>query len=138
MQNIHQSCLLISEVCVRHVSNHHQLPDKAYHDALNQLRREFNTFVRAVIVMFQSPERVNLYAMKGQRTELKDRIEKILEEQIYLLKKGKIGNRLGLLQVRIVLEIHDIIREMEEIANMFYVSDVKAGERKIDRLNLDS
>ena len=138
MQNIHQSCLLVSEVCVRHVSNHHQLPDKAYHDALNQLRREFNNFVRAVIVMFQSPERVNLYAMKGQRAELKDRIEKILEEQIYLLKKGKIGNRLGLLQVRIVLEIHDIIREMEEIANMFFVSDIKAGERKIDRLNLDS
>jgi hypothetical protein len=119
MQNIHQSCLLISEVCVTHVSNHHELPEAKYHDALTQLKYGFHSFMKFVSSRILSSDTSDMIAIENQRTELKNRIEVMLEDQIFQLKNGKLGNRLALLQIRILLEINDIIREMVEISRMF-------------------
>ncbi len=119
MQNIHQSCLLISEACVTHVSNHHELPEAKYHEALTQLKNGFHSFTKFVSTRILSSETSNMIAIEGQRAELKNQIETMLEDQIYQLKRGQLGNRLALLQIRILLEINDIIREMVEISRMF-------------------
>lgn len=119
MQNIHQSCLLISEACVTHVSNHHELPEAKYHEALTQLKNGFHSFTKFVSTRILSSETSNMIAIEGQRAELKNQIEAMLEDQIYQLKRGQLGNRLALLQIRILLEINDIIREMVEISRMF-------------------
>lgn len=119
MQNIHQSCLLISEVCINHVSNHHELPEFKYHNALAQLKVGFHLFTEFVSSRILSSDKTDMIAIEDQRTELKSRIEIILEDQIFLLTNGKLGNRLALLQIRILLEINDIIREMVEISKMF-------------------
>src|SRR5690606_30450216 len=119
MQNIHQSCLLISEACVTHVSNHHELPEAKYHEALTQLKNGFHSFTKFVSTRILSSEPSNMIAIEDQRAELKNQIEAMLEDQIYQLKRGQLGNRLALLQIRILLEINDIIREMVEISRMF-------------------
>lgn len=119
MQNIHQSCLLISEACVTHVSNHHELPEAKYHEALTQLKNGFHSFTKFVSTRILSSETSNMIAIEDQRAELKNQIETMLEDQIYQLKRGQLGNRLALLQIRILLEINDIIREMVEISRMF-------------------
>jgi len=119
MQNIHQSCLLISEACVTHVSNHHELPEAKYHEALTQLKNGFHSFTKFVSTRILSSETSNMIAIEDQRAELKNQIEAMLEDQIYQLKRGQLGNRLALLQIRILLEINDIIREMVEISRMF-------------------
>ena len=134
MQNIHQSCLLISEVCVNHVSNHHELPESKYHDALTQLKYGFHSFMKFVSSRILSPDKTDMIAIEDQRTELKNRIEVILEDQIFQLKRGKLGNRLALLQIRILLEINDIIREMVEISRMFiFFNDPPVKGKRISK-----
>lgn len=119
MQNIHQSCLLINEVCVTHVSNHHALPEQKFHDALRELRSDFHKFVQLTNESLKAEEPDRAIMIDQARNELKNRIEVLLENQIYQLTKGKLGNKLGLLQIRILLEVNDIIREMTEISRMF-------------------
>src|SRR5690606_4486434 len=93
MQNIHQSCLLISEACVTHVSNHHELPEAKYHEALTQLKNGFHSFTKFVSTRILSSETSNMIAIEDQRAELKNQIEAMLEDQIYQLKRGQLGNR---------------------------------------------
>ncbi len=119
LQNIHQSCLLINEVCVTHVSNHHALPEQKFHDALRELRSDFHKFVLLTNESLKAEEADRAGMLDQARNELKNRIEVLLESQIYQLTKGKLGNKLGLLQIRILLEVNDIIREMTEISKMF-------------------
>ncbi len=129
MQNIHQSCLLINEVCVTHVSNHHALPDQKFHEALRVLRSDFHSFVQLTNESLKAEERDRAGMIEQARNELKSRIEVLLENQIYQLTKGKLGNKLGLLQIRILLEVNDIITEMTEISRMFlFFHEPKAAQ----------
>ena len=129
MQNIHQSCLLINEVCVTHVSNHHALPDQKFHEALRVLRSDFHSFVQLTNESLKAEERDRAGMIEQARNELKSRIEVLLENKIYQLTKGKLGNKLGLLQIRILLEVNDIITEMTEISRMFlFFHEPKAAQ----------
>lgn len=121
MQNIHQSVLLISDVCIEHVSNHHKLPSPKYCDKLASYITDIQSLVKTIHATVSS-EDSSYQSVLDKSNHITERIDRTLDKQLHLFREGIIGNRLGFLQIRILLELKELIQEMVMISTEFNFS----------------
>ncbi|HNP94534.1 MAG TPA: inorganic phosphate transporter, partial [Cyclobacteriaceae bacterium] len=120
IQDLYQSALLLNESSANHVINHHSPPKKKYASMLQELDRDLNDFITRVIDSISKLNFDKHEVMDDQKEKLLLFINKKLDEQILDIQKDELGNRMALLQTRILLESKDIIAVVHRIYQLYH------------------
>lgn len=120
IQDLYQSALLLNESSANHVINHHSPPKKKYASMLQELDRDLNDFITRVIDSISKLNFDKHEVMDDQKEKLLLFINKKLDEQILDIQRDELGNRMALLQTRILLESKDIIAVVHRIYQLYH------------------
>jgi len=119
IQDLYQSANLISEVCTNHIINHHSLPKGDFQKVLEEVERELSSYIDKVTDSIQQMNFKDTKAMEDQRTKLISHIQVSLDHQIQKIQQDELGNRMGLLQIRLLLEAKDILMGVHQIKLLY-------------------
>jgi len=109
MQDLYQSVQMVGEVCYDHVSNHLSPPRKKYAEVFLDIERELEAYLDKVTEGIQQLSFENAAQLEERQVKLITLVNQSLDELIKDIQKGDMGNRIGLLQTRLFLEIKDIL-----------------------------
>ncbi|MBN8575372.1 MAG: inorganic phosphate transporter [Cytophagales bacterium] len=104
MQDLYQSSRLINDVIMTHVVNHHAPPKKKYAELTETLEKQMSHFLQksgAAISKQQPP-------LHDEAIRLQHFLNKSVDELVADIQKDEIGNRMGMLQTRLLLEMRDV------------------------------
>ncbi|MBL7844536.1 MAG: inorganic phosphate transporter [Cyclobacteriaceae bacterium] len=119
MQDLYQSTLLISESCTEHLKNYHTTPSKKFLQKLQEIEKGLTDYTALVCEDIGSSSFIHAEALSSLQQKLINSINQTIDEQIIALQKDSIGNRIGLLQVRILLESKDIATTLEQLYTLY-------------------
>ncbi len=119
IQDLYQSATLISDVSTNHIINHHSLPKGDFQKVLDEVERELSSYIDKVTDSIQHMNFKDLKAMEEQRLKLMDYIRVSLDHQIHKIQQDELGNRMGLLQIRLLLEAKDILAGVHQIKILY-------------------
>jgi phosphate/sulfate permease len=114
MQDLYQSARLVNEVVMAHVVNHHSPPKKKYAEWMVTLERGISDYSIKISEHISSGTGVNVATHEEQK-RLIQFLNKSLDELVIDIQKDDLGNRMGLLQTRVLLELRDIVVELGEL-----------------------
>ncbi len=114
MQDLYQSARLVNEVVMAHVVNHHSPPKKKYAEWMVTLERGISDYAIKISEHIASGTGVNA-ATQEEQNRLIQFLNKSLDELVIDIQKDDLGNRMGLLQTRVLLELRDIVVELGEL-----------------------
>lgn len=119
LQDLFQSASFIYEISKRHVTNHHVLPDKDYRHTLKKLDVDIDDYFEKITAMIKSLDFSAAGEMENRRDRILSVIDAALDKQIAVIQKGAVGNRMGLLQTRLLLELKDIVQSLYQICSLY-------------------
>jgi phosphate/sulfate permease len=119
IQDLYQSANLISEVCTNHIINHHSLPKADFQKVLADVEKKLSAYIDGVIDGIEHMNFKDTKAMEEQREKLMDVIRTNLDIQIQKIQQDELGNRMGLLQIRLLLEAKDILAGVHQIRVLY-------------------
>ncbi|MBX2896036.1 MAG: inorganic phosphate transporter [Cyclobacteriaceae bacterium] len=105
LQDLYQSSRLINDVSMTHVVNHHAPPKKKYAELTEALDKQIALFIQKSITTISRQQQPTF----DEAIHLQHFINKKLDELVTDIQNDDIGNRMGLLQTRILLELRDVI-----------------------------
>lgn len=105
MQDLYQSTRLINDVIMTHVVNHHNPPKKKYADLTETIEKQISIFIKKSITAIATQQQPTF----DEALHLQHFINKKLDELVVDIQNDEIGNRMGLLQTRLLLEMRDLI-----------------------------
>jgi phosphate/sulfate permease len=105
LQDLYQSARLINDVIMTHVVNHHAPPKKKYAELTEALDKQLALFIQKSITTISRQQQPAF----DEAIHLQHFINKKLDELVTDIQNDDIGNRMGLLQTRILLELRDVI-----------------------------
>jgi phosphate/sulfate permease len=114
MQDLYQSAHLINELIMIHVENHHSPPKKKYAELTASLERNVGDYATKIAEHIASGKETNSSLQEEQR-KLINQLNKSLDDLVIDIQKDDIGNKMGLLQTRLLLELRDIVAELGEL-----------------------
>jgi len=114
MQDLYQSALLVNEVIMVHVVNHHAPPKKKYAELMATLERDLGSYATKLSDHIASNALNNPSLIEDQK-KLILVINKALDDLVVDIQKDDLGNRMGLLQTRLLLELRDIVTELGDL-----------------------
>ncbi len=120
VQDLYQSAYLLNETCASHVINLHSPPKKKYIQTFNDLMKELGIFIN---ISADSIEHLNFDKhdyLENQKNRLLLTINKKLDEMIVDIQADDLGNRMALLQTRILLETKDIVAVVHRMYHLYY------------------
>ena len=122
MQDLYQSVQLVSDIIFTHVTNHHSAPKKKYGELMNTLDKSSSEYIGLVTQSIEtgkaiSPELENKY------NALISLLNQSLDNLITDVQKDDIGNKMGLLQTRLLLEFKDIIEGIHRLPMLYQELD---------------
>ncbi len=128
MQDLYQSVQLVSDIIFTHVTNHHSSPKRKYAELMVELEKLIGEYIGLVI---QSTE-----TSKPRTDELNEKhatlislLNRSLDNLIIDVQKDEIGNRMGLLQTRLLLELKDIVSSVHSINGMYLELDLASTDK---------
>jgi hypothetical protein len=120
MQDLYQSASLINEVCTNHIINHHSPPGKKHSAKFAELQKQLSIYIDLVENGMEKPKADNHEMIKIKHDSLLILLNENLDSLIVDIQKDDVGNRLGLLQTRILLEAKDIVSGVHRIHSVYY------------------
>jgi phosphate/sulfate permease len=120
MQDLYQSIQLISENCIDHLSNFHSQPSKDYLKTSASIEKGLNEYVTLAC------ELINIPTVKGHEKIVKHHqnllalINKSIDQSIGEIQNAEVGNRIGMLQMRLLLETKDILITIHHMYDLYY------------------
>lgn len=105
MQDLYQSTRLINEVIMTHVVNHHSPPKKKYAELTDAIEKQVSHYIKMSITSISTKQQPTF----DEALHLQHFINKKLDELVTDIQHDEIGNRMGLLQTRLLLETRDLI-----------------------------
>lgn len=114
MQDLYQSAQLVNEVIMAHVVNHHSPPKKKYAEVIQQIDRDLTLFTNKVSENIGTTSATHSGLLDEQKRIIQY-LTKTLDELVIDIQKDDVGNRMGLLQTRLLLELRDIVVELGEL-----------------------
>lgn len=114
MQDLYQSARLVNEVIMAHVVNHHSPPKKKYAEIIQQIDHDLTLFTNKVSENIGTTSATHSGILEEQKRIIQH-LTKTLDELVIDIQKDDVGNRMGLLQTRLLLELRDIIVELGEL-----------------------
>ncbi len=120
MQDLYQSTQLISENCTSHLKNFHSSPSKDYIKTLSEIDKGLQNSLNEICESVGSGKYTNHESIIGRHEKWMTVINQTIDNQIVLIQKDNIGNRLGMLQMRLLIETRDIFTTLHSIYNLYY------------------
>ncbi len=120
MQDLYQSVQLVSEVSFDHVSNHLTPPKKKYAEIFTEIEKELGDYLDKVSESVHQLSFQNAAQVEESQAKLIAFINSSIDELIRDIQKDSVGNRMGLLQTRIFLEMKDIISIAHRVYVLYY------------------
>lgn len=119
LQEFEQHSEAVVRMCHDHVKNHHSLPSREFLDDLIDIQKALKEFLGEIsesIVDLDFSKAENVAEDKrALLAYLKDR----LDRQISLIQEDELGNRLGGLQVELILEVEDMVALSARIMKLY-------------------
>lgn len=119
IQDLYQSANLISDVSTNHIINHHSLPKSDFQKVLDEVEKDLSSYIDKVTDCIQHMKFQDTKALDDQRQKLNDLIRASLDNQIQKIQHDELGNRMGLLQIRLLLEVKDILAGVHQIRLLY-------------------
>ncbi len=126
MQDLYQSAQLINELIMIHVENHHSPPKKKYAELTATLERKLGDYANRIAEHIASGKGRSSTLEEDQNMLLK-LLNKSLDDLVIDIQKDDIGNRMGLLQTRILLELRDIVTELSALHAVYDENSSEKG-----------
>ncbi|MEK6781926.1 MAG: inorganic phosphate transporter [Bacteroidota bacterium] len=120
MQDLYQSVQLISESCIDHLSNFHSQPSKDYLKASDEIEKGLNAYINQVIEGIATSSFKNSDKITEQHDALSILISKTIDRVITEIQKAHIGNRIGQLQMKLLLETKDILSTVNSMYALYH------------------
>lgn len=120
MQDLYQSVQLISESCVDHLNNFHSLPSKEFLKALDEIEQLMSKYISMVSDAISSSSFKNIDKITEQHDALIALINRTMDHVIGEIQKGDIGNRIGQLQMKLLLETRDILITVQNMYSLYH------------------
>ncbi|MBX7126622.1 MAG: inorganic phosphate transporter [Cyclobacteriaceae bacterium] len=120
MQDLYQSVQLVSESCADHLENMHELPSKEYMRSASEIEKSLSSYCTLVCSAIGSTSFVHQEGVKQQYDLLAGEIARAIDREIAEIHKGETGNRISLLQVRLLLETKDILTTVNSIYALYH------------------
>jgi phosphate/sulfate permease len=125
MQDLYQSVFLINDVIATHVNNHHNPPKKKYAELINEMERIVGDFLEITAIHIET-RKIAPADMKERYEKIITFIDKALDNLVADIQKDDIGNRQGLLQTRLLLELKDVIICVNRLYSLYQEHEVTA------------
>ncbi len=119
MQDLTRSAGYLSEVCTKHLINHHEIPKKDYLDLLVEVDTKLNSYMTKVVKSIENLQFENNEQIVKEGKRIIEFVNEQLNVQIAVIQKGNIGSRNGMLRIRILLEVIEIIESSGNILNAY-------------------
>jgi phosphate/sulfate permease len=120
MQDLHQSIELISESCTEHLRNYHSMPTKEFLARMNEIEKGLLHYTDLVCQEISSSKFKHYEDVLRQNLKWKTFIDQTIDEQISALQKGDFGSRIGLLQMKLLLETKDMFESIQDMYNLYH------------------
>lgn len=112
MQDLYQSTRLINDVIMSHVVNHHSPPKKKYAELTIELEKQFVAYTKTIA---RSIEATHSVSIQEDFTKLQSLLNTSLDDLITDIQKDDLGNRMGMLQTRVMLELRDLTETLADL-----------------------
>lgn len=119
IQDLYQSALLISESCTNHLRNFHSSPSKEYLAKMAEIDKALQVYLTLVCDSIESGKFKNFDDVTLKFEKLQFTLNQSVDHQIAVIQKGNIGNRIGMLQMRLLLETKDILNTLQNIYQLY-------------------
>jgi phosphate/sulfate permease len=126
MQDLYQSVQLISESCVDHLNNFHSQPSKEFLKVVNDIDRQLTSYAKKISDGIGASNFKEATAIQSQRDAIISIITQTVDMGIVEIQKGDVGNRIGMLQMKLLLETKDMINTLHSMYTLYY--DYHKGE----------
>lgn len=119
MTELETNALTIARLCRDHVNNHHNPPSREFLDDLLEIEQRFNRIVEGVTRSVDKLDFSNSDRIADDKRALLDLLNEKLEEQVEMIQKEEITNRLGSLQTDILLELKDMVAITARVMKLY-------------------
>ena len=120
MQDLYQSIQLVSESCIDHLSNFHSQPSKDYLKASNDIEKSLNTYINLVADEITASSFRNNDVILEHYNALNAIMNKSIDNVIVEIQKEEVGNRIGQLQMKLLLETRDIVSTVHNMYLLYH------------------
>lgn len=115
MQDLYQSVQLISESTVNHLSNFHSQPSKEFLKVANELEASVAAYTKKITEGIAASNFKEAVAIQGQQHTIQAAVTQTIDSGIVEIQKGDVGNRMGMLQMKLLLETKDLINTLQSM-----------------------
>ncbi len=122
MQDLYQSVQLVSDIIFTHVTNHHSAPKKKYGELMNAIEKSTGEYIGLISQYIETGKAITP-ELEGKYNALISLLNQSLDNLIIDVQKDDIGNRMGLLQTRLLLEFKDIIECIHRLPTLYQELD---------------
>ncbi|MCZ8216362.1 MAG: hypothetical protein O9262_09005, partial [Cyclobacteriaceae bacterium] len=119
IQDLHQSVRLISESCLDHLDNYHTLPSTEYVQAAKAIETSLTTYIESICEHLMQAKADQLGTFENIQQTLTTQLSKTLDLVITDIQQKEVGNRIGRLQTKLLLESKDIQNTLTGIYNLY-------------------
>lgn len=119
-QDLYQSVHLISESCIDHLRNFHSQPSKEYIKASEEIEKGLTSYITLVSEGITTSSFKNNETIAEKQNALASFIHKTIDNVIAEIQKGVVGNRIGLLQMKLLLETKDILATIHSMYMLYH------------------
>ena len=120
MQDLYQSVQLISESIIDHLDNFHSQPSKEYLKKSDEVEKTLSGYMALVCDEIGASSFQNFEKVKQLYDILAVLITQNIDREIVEIQKGEVGNRIGLLQMKLLLETQDILNTVHRMYTLYH------------------
>jgi phosphate/sulfate permease len=115
LQNITQSAVFIASTILEHRSNFHSIPGKEFNNSIRELEKQLKTHIHLLNPEAEKQQKIPVLELDKSHQEFLSKIENELDKTITLVQQNKLNIRLAQLQMRILMEMKDIVSEIHAL-----------------------
>ena len=130
MQDLYQSVQLVSDIIFTHVTNHHSAPKRKYGELMITLEKTLHEYLGLVSQSIETGKQP-LTELDNKYHTLISLLNQSLDNLIIDVQKDDIGNRMGLLQTRLLLEFKDLIECIHQLPKLYQELDALPPEKPV-------
>lgn len=119
IQDLQQSIQLISESCLDHLDNHHSVPSGEYLAAAKEIEMLLTIYIEGICEVIMKPDKDQNEHFLSLQNTLSSKQSKALDLIINDIQQKEVGNRIGRLQTKLLLETKDIQDTLTGIYNLY-------------------
>ncbi len=118
-QFIFQRAKQVSTISTNHLINHHDIPKDDFRKVLGEAESALSAFIESVAKSIEGMNFDDEKAQQEQYRKLQELVRQNLDLLIQKIQLDEVGNRMGQLQVQLLLGIQDVATGVHQIRALF-------------------